>query len=74
MEIDEITGLSLDYFEWAEGDVDWHEPLDDPPPLSSTGIPPVRGVDGLVAEIREHGELGPVLVNADHEFTGPSDI
>lgn len=25
--------------------------------------------DGLTVEVREHGELGPVLVNGDHHFT-----
>lgn len=28
----------------------------------------------VTAEVVEHGELGPVLVNAEHSFTGPADL
>lgn len=31
--------------------------------------PPAEDEPPLTAEVREHGELGPVLVNADHHFT-----
>jgi hypothetical protein len=27
--------------------------------------------DGVTAAVREHGELGPVLVNGAHHFSGP---
>lgn len=30
--------------------------------------------DGIVAAVREHGELGPLLVSADDHFTGPSEL
>lgn len=30
--------------------------------------------DGITAAVREHGELGPVLVNGDDHFTGPDDL
>lgn len=30
--------------------------------------------DGVTAAVREHGELGPLLVNGDHAFTGPDDL
>lgn len=34
----------------------------------------VTGDDGTTAAVREHGELGPVLVNADHDFTSEADL
>ncbi len=31
-------------------------------------------VDGVTAAVREHGELGPLLVDGAHAFTGPNDL
>jgi hypothetical protein len=35
---------------------------------------PVGPADGVQAVVREHGELGPVLVDARHTFTAPADL
>ncbi len=34
---------------------------------------PIEG-DGIAAAVREHGELGPVLVDAQHDFTGQQQL
>jgi hypothetical protein len=39
-------------------------------PTNDLTIPP----DAPPVEVREHGELGPVLVNADHDFTTEGDL
>lgn len=35
---------------------------------------PELGPDAPTAAVHDHGELGPVLGDADHDFTGPHDI
>ena len=32
------------------------------------------GADGLAIDVQDHGELGPVLTNADQQFTSESDL
>lgn len=39
------------------------------PPFTSQPDNEVSGTDGTVAATREHGELGPVLVDGNHDFT-----
>ena len=36
--------------------------------------PPAADAPAPAVAIKEHGELGPVLVNPDHKFTGPYDL
>lgn len=53
---------------------EWH------PPKAAPVLPDLPEVEvladgaGLEVAIREHGELGAVLVDNDHEFTGEDDI
>lgn len=41
--------------------------------VSPAGTPPISEMSDQVA-IRDHGEIGPMLTNADYAFAGPGDI
>lgn len=57
----------------ALGDVEWQPPSSPPAVTAELAVPPIS--DGsLTVDVREHGELGPVLVNADQHFTSKSEV
>lgn len=80
----------IDRLTWEFGDAEIREPTPDElkalgaeewrpsavPPGFAKGLADdeVRSTGGVSAVVREHGELGPVLVDGDHHFTSEDDL